>query len=324
MSNNIKSVGRTMGRWIDKFFRDDLFTLSAALSFYTALSLAPLMVLCLTLFASFSDYMHNELILQISALVGPSAGEALKMIITNIQDRPDLQSLAGWWSAATLFVSASVAFGQLKEAMNRIFEVTAMDFSNLSFGQTAHYYLKDRLLNIGIVLTFLFMTLVSLIFSSAVTLVLSRAAQLLGLIGEMIISGLIFWSAFTLIYKWMPRTPVPWRAAFRGALFTGIAFGIGKLLIGLYLGNTAVSSAYGAAGSLMVLLVWVYYSSLIIFVGAEVSFLAKAAIVRKEARAPLQTSQIPTKGPASSSVRQSDPGPSSHRPPPSVQRPHSS
>ncbi len=305
-----QQISRSSARWFDKFFRDDLLTQSAALSFYTALSLAPVLVLCLTLFAGFSDYMHSELIVQVSTLAGPSAGEAVKILITNLQDRPDLQSLAGWWSAGTLLVSASIAFGQLKEAMNRIFEVQTADFAQLSMWQTVVHFLQDRLRNLGLVLAFLLFTLVSLVFSSVVSLILSQAARLLGIVGEMLVSGLLFWGAFALVYRWLPRTEVPWPAAIRGAAFTGVAFGIGKLLIGIYLGNTAISSAYGAAGSLLVLLIWVYYSSLIIFIGAEVAFLSS----QWRARQPAKQAARVNSNPASSSVRQSDLGASSAPP----------
>jgi membrane protein len=136
--------------------------------------------------------------------------------------------------------------------------------------QTIKRLVFDRLVSIGILLAIIFIAIVSLVLSSAVDYLFPKDSQTLTYILNESFSFFVLSLSFCVIYKWMPDLELKWKNTFIGAMITALLFVFGKFLIGLYIGQSAVGSAYGAAGSLVVLLVWVYYSSLIMFLGAEI------------------------------------------------------
>lgn len=254
------------------FVNDDAMTLGAALAFYTALSLAPLVVLLLW-FASFlGDGMQQQLVAQIQSIVGPQAAQAIAGIIASAKAEPSTGNVAGIVSLATLLFSVSGVFAQLQYALNRIWDVEA---SPAKSGAWA--WLRKRLLSLGTFVSVAFLLVVSM----AVTAAVSAASQLAqGLLpGADVIWYAVAWLVslaltaltFALVYKVLPDVKIGWREVMVGALGTALLFAAGRWAIGVYLGRSAIGSAYGAAGSLIVLLVWVYYASLILFAGAELT-----------------------------------------------------
>lgn len=254
----------------DKFFRDDVLSLAAALAFCTTLSLAPLLVLLLTALAAVDPEMQNGLFAEIRDLMGREAAQALEMVLKNASEHPNLKKVADWGALVTLFISASVMFAQMQSALNTIFEATSPTQAHMGWAGQIRTFFGRRLVCLGMVVVFLLVSVFSLLLSSIISVV---EASWWSEVLHFAITFHIYAFLFAALYKFMPDRGVEWSDAWRGGILTAVLFVIGKSLIGLYLGRTAIASAYGAAGSLILLLLWVYYSSLTIFIGAEVSAL---------------------------------------------------
>lgn len=255
-------------QFFSDIFKHDIFTLAAALAFYSALSLAPLLLVVLYVIGISGFQAQNELLEQIQILMGPQASEAVAMIVQSTDKHPDLNSIAGIVGVLTLLFSASAVFGQLQASLNVIGEVPVKE--NESEITEIKIWIKKRFFSMGLVLAFAFLAMVSLIANTAVTLFLGNTGDVLK-IANFVGSVALFALLFALIFHYLPDVRVQKRAAFYGGLITSILFTAGKHLLGIYLGASAVGSAYGAAGSLIILLLWVYYSAIILFVGAEIT-----------------------------------------------------
>jgi membrane protein len=258
----------------DRFTLGQTTTLAASLSYYTALSLAPLLILFISISSKLDSHLQLTFIKQMQSLMGQDAAKTFEIIIQNANERPDLASASGVAGFVTLLLSASLIFGELKTSLNRIFQQRRQPQpeqkdSNL---QAIWKFIKARFLQIGIVLSFLFIMIVSLMLSSLITASLDTHKVLWGWL-NICVSLFFYVLIFSLLFRYLPDSRIKWKQAFRGGVITALLFVIGKELIGIYLGNSAIGSAYGAAGSIIVLLVWVYYSALITFIGAHVSSL---------------------------------------------------
>ncbi len=244
-----------------RFIETDLMTQAASLSFYALLSLAPLLLLLLWLTASLYPPAQQSLIDQIQQLAGSSAATVAETVIRNASERPDIGSLAGWWSTALLFIGATVVFAQLQGALNLIFRTDAQRLS----GPLA--WVKKRVFSLGVVLAIGFLLVVSMIATTALQVVFARLPSLLPVIGYAT-TLLLYALAFAFFYHYLPDRRVAWRQAFLGGAITAALFAAGRYLIGLYLAEAAPDSAYGSMGALVLLLVWIYYASVVFFAGA--------------------------------------------------------
>ena len=249
---------------LSNFSKHDVLTLSAALAFYTTLSLAPLLVIVLSIASLMGESSQHQLINQIHGLLGDQAATAIDAIIESSKDRPELRSVAGIMSVVLLLFTAGGVFAQLQSSLNVIFETTA------KAGVGMWGWLRKRLLSMGMVLTLGFLALVSLVISSILSFVLSQEGTAWEVL-NFIVTIAVFGGLFAVLLKYLPDVKIPWKSALWGGFITAVLFAIGKSLIGLYLGKSAVGSAYGAAVSLVVLLTWVYYSGIILFIGAEIT-----------------------------------------------------
>ncbi|KYG66281.1 hypothetical protein AZI86_04270 [Bdellovibrio bacteriovorus] len=262
----------TSQEFIDKLEKDKVFDLSASLAYYTALSVAPLLVLTLASVALLGDGLKSELIQQVHALIGGQAAETITSIAVNADISPHISGWAGIMGLGTLFFSAGAIFGQLRTSLNTIFEsANTPDDKELSWLLASWDFLKQKIFNMGMVLSFVFISLVSLLISSLISLLLRGPAAILGQFANLISSQIVFSLLFAGIYYFLPQKKISKRIALVAGAFTALFFSIGKSLIGFYLGKSAIVSLWGAAGSLIILLMWVYYSSLIIFLSAEVA-----------------------------------------------------
>ena len=262
--NMIWKHGKEVGvRFMNGFAKHDLMTLAAALAFYTALSLAPILLLIITAIGFLGPGAEAKFLDQVQYLMGSDAAEAVTMIVKNASQRPTLGNFAGLFGIATLVFSASGVFAQLQSSLNVIWE--SEQESNSAGWLT---YLRKRLFSMGMVLALAFIALVSLAASTVLAAVLPYEGAAWKILSE-VVSLAVFSYLFALIFKYLPDMKISWRHVLTGGLFTAVLFAIGKYLIGIYLGKSAIGSAYGAAGSLIVLLAWVYYSSIIVFMGAE-------------------------------------------------------
>ena len=258
---------RALRAWWD----DNCLRLAASLAFYTALSLAPLVLLVVGLAGLVIErrQVANQLAAQLEGLMGPAGRELVNSILTTTTPQ------GGTWATVlglvTLLIGATAVFGELQATMNLVWEVQPAPTGGVWAGIWA--LLKERLFSLALVFALAFLLLVSLVISAA----LARAAvlfqgpeqTLLSRLLELIVSQLVLTFMFALLFRYVPDAEVRWREVWRGGGITAVLFTLGKTAIGYYLGQASVGSAYGAAGSMVVLLVWVYYSALIMFFGAE-------------------------------------------------------
>ena len=261
-------LGLTVVRTTAKGFSDDeLMTRAAALAFYSALSFAPLLVLLLWIVASLRPEWQAQLIDSLNGLVGSRASEAVRLVIENAKQRPSVGSMAGIIGLGVTLVGASAVFAQLQGALNRVWSLQPRP------GKASHAilgWLRARLHALGLLLSLAFLLVIS--FSASATIaVFVRGGTTGWQVLEMTISFGVFVLIFGAIYKVLPDAVIEWRDALIGATLTAVLFVIGKYAIGLYLAHSNVGGPYGPAGSIVVLLVWVYYSGLILLLGAELT-----------------------------------------------------
>ena len=249
---------------------DKASRLAAALAYYTAFAIAPLLLIAIAIagFAFGEDAARGQVSAQLEGLLGADAAQAVETAIAN-SGKSGATTISAIVGLATLLWSASNVFAQLQDALNTVWEVAPKP------GAGIMATLKKRFLSMTMVLGTGFLLLVSLVLSSALSALgnflnnLLPAAGLLWQVVNLAISFAVITLLFAAIYKVLPDVEIAWSDVWIGAAVTALLFTIGKLLIGLYLGHASVGSTYGAAGSLLVLLIWVYYSAQILLFGAE-------------------------------------------------------
>ncbi len=239
-------------------------SMGAALSYYTLFSIAPLILIVVAVagFAFGDDAARGEIFEQLAGLVGPQGAQAVEELLQHAS-RPGAGALAAVSGTVALLLGATAVFGELQNALDRIWRAPArkQDTGWLNL-------VRSRLLSFGMVLAIAFVLMVSLVMSA----LLSALGEWWAL--DAAASFLLSTLMFALIYKIIPRVRIRWRDVWLGAAVTAALFALGKVLIGLYLGRSAVASAFGAAGSLVAMMVWVYYSAQVFLLGAEFTRLA--------------------------------------------------
>ena len=248
---------------------DRALRFSAALAYYSIFSMAPLVIIAISAAGLFfgEQAERGEIFQQIETLIGPKAATEIQSIIQASGDRPK-SALATIIGSGTLVLGASGVFAQLKDALNAIWGVRLRKSAGIAT------MIKGYALSFSIVLAIGFLLIISLLFSAGLQAVSTYMKGILPLpsfaapLAELTSFALLT-VLFALIYKVLPDAKIGWRDVWIGAVFTSVFFTIGKFLIGLYLGTSSVSSGFGAAGALILILVWVYYSTTIFLFGAE-------------------------------------------------------
>jgi membrane protein len=254
--------------------RDKALTLGAALSYYTVFSLPPLLTVIIAVAGlAFGHQMaQEEIVAQIQGLVGPQSAGVIHAMIEGAYQHKGASILATSFGVVVLLMSATGAFGQLQYSLNVIFRLEPKPDAGIKTTITS------RLISLGLVVSIGFLLIVSLAVSAGLAAMgkvlagLMTGAWLLEVllhVANFLISFMVITVLFALVFKVLPDGRIPWRSISMGAAVTSFLFTIGKFLIGLYLGKSRIGSQYGAAGSLVLILVWVYYSSQILFLGAE-------------------------------------------------------
>jgi membrane protein len=247
-----------------RFVADDVLTLAAALAFYTMLSFAPLIVLAIWASSAAGPGAENALLDQVRAIAGEEARAAAEAVIRSGKMRPELGSVAGIAGVVVLIVGATTVFAQLQSSLNRMFDVVA-EPTHAIWG-----WLRRRVLSLGVIFAIGFVLIVSLVISALLGWLLPRGGLAIDAANQ-IASAFVFALLFGMLFRYLPDARIGWRAAFFGGVATAVLFALGKWAIGVYVARGDVGGAYGAAGSLVVLLVWVYYSAAIFFYGAELT-----------------------------------------------------
>lgn len=270
MKMDLKAAWPMLKDTVEKGLDDDIFSLGAALAYYTVFSLAPLLLIAISVAGLVygRDAVQGRLVGEIQGLIGQQGAQAVQTMLAH-NWRSGSSVMATVIGIATILFGASGVFGQLQGSLNKIWEVAPKP--NLGIKG----FLKSRFLSFGMVLGIGFLLLVSLIVSAALTAVSTYATGLVPSLNVLfsvlsfVISFAVIAFLFAMIFRYLPDAEISWEDVLVGAVATAFLFTIGKSLIGLYLGKSGVTSAYGAAGSLVVILLWVYYSSQILFLGAE-------------------------------------------------------
>lgn len=255
---------------IKSYFGDKVPRLGAALAFYTTIAVAPLLMLAITVAKIFfqDETARQRIIGEIEQLIGPNASRAVASV-QPAAPGDDVTSLATWAGLATLLIGGLAVFHHLQDALNTIWRAPAHT------GENWREILKRRVFSFGMVIATGFIMLVSLTLSAVLTWVAENArtwtswpAGLWETV-NFIFSLAVITYLFAIIFKLLPDVRVRWRNVWTGAAVTALLFVVGKTALGLYLARSSVTSAYGAAGSLIALLLWCYYAAQILFFGAE-------------------------------------------------------
>jgi len=255
----------TVRGWLD----DRCASRSAALAFYTVLSVAPILVIAVAVAGAVfgAEAASGALVGELRQLIGDAGARLVEELLSNARYEHS-GMLATVLAGATLLVGATTAFAEMKDSLDQIWGTEPAPR-----GGSILTLLRTRLLSFGMVLVLAFLLLVSLIVSAALTAI----QHFLGAYSEiasgrtvtLLLSFILVTLLFAVIFKFLPQRRLSWRNAGIGALVTAFLFMLGRFAIGLYIGNSAVASTFGAAASLVVLMLWVYYSTMIFFLGAE-------------------------------------------------------
>ena len=256
----------SIGAWLDHRAGSK----GAALAFYTLFSMTPIVVLAIAAAGYFlgADAAQGRILEEVEALVGRAGAQVIQELLAGARD-PAVGLFATMVAAVLLLVGATGVFVELKGSLDEIWGFPPPQ------GRAIILFLRTQLHSFGMVLTLAFLLLVSLVLSAGLALLdryaggmWSGAYDVFALISPMIAFGVIA-CLFAVIYKALPQAPLSWGDVWIGSAFTAALFTLGKWAIGMYLGASGVASAFGAAGSLIALLLWVYYSAQIFFFGAE-------------------------------------------------------
>ncbi|MDM0073856.1 YihY/virulence factor BrkB family protein [Variovorax sp. J2P1-59] len=246
-------------------------SMGAALAYYTVFSVAPLLLIVISVVGLVfgREEARGEIFEQLSGLMGPEGARAIQIMLEAL-NKPRQGIVATVIGVALLLVGATTVFGELQDAFDRIWRAPAREEVNGLLD-----LMRVRLLSFSMIMGIGFLLIVSLVVNAALAALGEWWAPVFGgwaTLAQNVNSGfgfVIVTVGFAMIFKVMPRVSVQWRDVWVGALVTAVLFTIGKYLIGLYIGKTGIASGYGAAGSLVVLLVWVYYSAQIFLLGVE-------------------------------------------------------
>jgi membrane protein len=309
---------------ITGFIDDNALSRGAAMAFFAVTSMAPILLIVVAIagLAFGEAAAQNAIVEELTSLVGRQSAEVLQAAIKGASDK-NSGMLASAVGAATLLISASGVFGEMQSALNAIWKVQPTGMTFLSF-------VRARAVSLGLVAALGLLLMVSLAVSAGVTALgnvidtwLPFGACIFSVVNA-VISFLLIAILFAAIFKVLPDLPLKWPDVLVGAIISAVLFTVGKFMIGIYLGSTAVASTYGAAGALLVVLLWVYYSSEVFLLGAE---LTRAYSLRHGSQRPDRRPSDPAGSlqnlladrfrgrNQSASARSSPPDPEQHSPP---------
>lgn len=258
---------RLLKRAISRFVEDDALSLAASVSFYTALSFAPIVLLIVTIGGTLSDSTKTHLVRFFDHYVGYEASYVTEDVIEDAD--AVVQEESGWrwpFTISILLFSASGVFAQLQYALNRIWSAEVEPQPGI------WVWIRRRLLSMGMIFTFMFILLVALVISSLLEYFVPEGLDTVARIASVLMSIAVFTMLFASVYKVLPDTTIEWKYIWSGSLLTAILFTLGQYLITLYLQYGRTGRGYSeAVGTFIALLLWVYFSSIIFFFGAEVT-----------------------------------------------------
>jgi membrane protein len=291
MRSYLALVRKAVAAWND----DYAASIGAALAYYTTFSLAPMLIVVIAVAGLVfgREAARGEIVAQLGSLLGPDAATAIQGLLKSASE-PGKSLIASAIGVVTLVIGATSVFAELQSALDRIWRAPA-----LKYDTGVWMLVRSRLLSFGMVIAIGFVLLVSLVLSAALSAVDRWGGTLFpawhaGLRVVSLLTGFgIEALLFAMAYRILPRVRIAWRDVAVGAIATAALFEAGKFLIGLYLGRASVSSGFGAAGSLVIILAWVYYSSQIFLLGAEFTWVYAHSHGSKAGQTPAPAPPIP-------------------------------
>jgi len=262
METLFKSLIDIFKNAIGDFFRDDVISLGAALAFFTVLSLAPLVVILVFVGGLIGMNAQQHLVEQIGILVGPGASNAISLLIQDAANRQITGKISALIGAFFLIYISTFAFAQLTKSLNKIWGVHG-DVHPL------RKLLRESLVSLGMIMALVILLILSLVAHTTITMFLAGAGFNWHMV-HMLISIFMFTLLIAMVFKFLPAVKVAWGDTWVGSFVTAVLIVLGNIAFGKYMRYSSVASAYGAAASLIMLLMWVYYCSLIVFFGAEI------------------------------------------------------
>ena len=253
--------------WLDDYAP----SMGAALSYYTLFSLAPLLLIVIALAGLVfgADAVRGEIFGQLRELMGNDAARTVEALLASVS-KPAEGIAATVTGIVLLLIGATAVFGELQDALDRIWRAPPRGKSNGLLG-----LLSTRLLSFGMILVIAFLLMVSLVLGAVMAALgkwwggIFAGWEVLAQFVNVVVGFALTTAVFAMIYKLLPRATVRWSDVWLGALVTAVLFTVGKFLIGIYIGKSGIASGFGAAGSLVIILIWVYYSAQIFLIGAE-------------------------------------------------------
>jgi membrane protein len=275
--SRIRDVAGIITKSVTSWFDHNASSLGAALAFYTIFSVAPILIIAVAIagYVFGADAAQTEVLSQLRALTGDAGAAAIRELLTSAH-YSDKKGVAAAIGIVTLVVGATSVFGELQNALERVWQTPPQAKTRTQPRSLGWWrFIRGRVLSVGMVLGVGFLLLVSLVASAALAAFggwlgafLPQLEIVLPVL-DLVVSFSMTVLLFAMIYRYVPRESIPWGDVWIGATVTALLFTIGKSVIGIYLGKSSFNSAYGAAGSLIVLLLWIYYSAQIFLLGAE-------------------------------------------------------
>lgn len=244
--------------------KHEVFTLAASLAYTTALALAPFMMILLFMASFLGPEWQEKIFSEISSSLGSHAGHTVIEIVQQARSKPTLSNISGIVGFMILAISASAIFSQLRVALDKINNIK-IPASNTGFVG----FLRTKLLSFGLVFGFIFLSIVSLLVSTMITALLPGGDGWYWQLSFLGVNFLMFTVLFSMLYRFVPSRPFDWKTARLSGLMSAVFYLIGKSIITTYLGHAGFESSYGAAGSFVVFLAWVYYTTLTLLISCE-------------------------------------------------------
>jgi membrane protein len=265
----MRGVPDQKGKWLtikgaaSSFVDHDGLTLAAALAFYVTLAFAPSIALSLWIAASLGLDAQRRLLDELQLLGGGDVRVAAQIVVNHATQNPGAGTIAGIIGIAVLVISASAVFAQLQSSLNSLWKIPPRSAAFVL------QWIQQRMLSIGMLAAAIFMLTVTLVVSGILTWIFGEADIVWQLVDQ-VFALAVFTLMFGILFRYLPARRIPMRCALEGGFITAVLFTVGKYLIGEYLAHSGIGGSYGPAGAFIVLLVWVYYSSVVFFFGAEI------------------------------------------------------
>lgn len=259
-----KKIKQHLGNFADAIDKHEIFTLAGSLAYTTALAIAPFLLILLSVASLLGPDMQEKLYTNLASSIGEKAGQAIIDIVQNTRKNSEYSGWSGLIGFVILVISASAIFAQLRVALDKINE-HKIDTSRSGIW----LFVRDRFLSMGLVFGFAFLSIVSLMISTTIAVVFPGGEGVFWEVISILINFVIFSLLFMAIYRVIPTDKLDWRRCRISGMVSAIFYLIGKNLISLYLAHAGIESSYGAAGSLVAFLAWVYYTALTLLVSYE-------------------------------------------------------